>query len=214
MKLQDIELLAEVGLNEACCAIQEELGKKLGVTLDGDLAGIFFSDDVVRNNFIAYIKAELASQHWADEPKAEEELSKPNPIVALMTGSDIVDLDLRARALKIFETLAAQGVDEVTATYYGGGDEGGVQDIEANPPAACVPTAVIGTTANNKPIDLEDAIRDFCDELVYGQHRGWENNEGGGGTLVFDVKTKTISLDHYDNEVKEEYQDTQTFVLR
>ncbi|ANN80843.1 hypothetical protein [Bordetella flabilis] len=50
----DIDALAEDALNAACLLIQQRLGVK-----DGDLAGVFFSDDTTRNELRTYIKQEL-----------------------------------------------------------------------------------------------------------------------------------------------------------
>ena len=54
MKTKAIEQLAEDALNTACLLMQVELG-----ITDGGHAGSFFSDDEVRDKFIAYIESEL-----------------------------------------------------------------------------------------------------------------------------------------------------------
>ena len=54
---RDIDDLAEDALNAACLVIQE----KLGVTT-GDLASVFFSDDIVRDQLINYINSELSAK--------------------------------------------------------------------------------------------------------------------------------------------------------
>ena len=54
MTTKAIEQLAEDALNAACLVIQEELD-----ITDGGYAGAFFSDNEVRDKFIAYIEGEL-----------------------------------------------------------------------------------------------------------------------------------------------------------
>jgi hypothetical protein len=43
---------------------------------------------------------------------------------------------------------------------------------------------------------LSDALIDFAGVFVDGKHGGWENNDGGQGDLIVDVKTRTATLDH------------------
>ena len=57
----DPQLLAALALDEACAFIQRWLGVE-----NGDLAGRFFSDDVVLEQFVRYIQSELGQAECAD----------------------------------------------------------------------------------------------------------------------------------------------------
>jgi hypothetical protein len=40
--------------------------------------------------------------------------------------------------------------------------------------------------------------------VIESQHAGYENNDGGFGSLEFDVEKKTVSWTHNDNIVTQE----------
>jgi hypothetical protein len=48
-----------------------------------------------------------------------------------------------------------------------------------------------------------DALRSAAWRSVYQYHAGWENNEGGGGTVT--MTTVSFDIEHYDNIVDREY---------
>ena len=53
-----------------------------------------------------------------------------------------------------------------------------------------------------KTISLNEAVDDLTwDAIEVSGHSGWQNNEGGGGTLTLDASKSTLELEHYDNIV-------------
>lgn len=101
----------------------------------------------------------------------------------------------REAALKtVRKDLRAQlrdlGVTEVTAEYEGYGDSGNVEDLSVMPAELKLPE------------DLRTKLEDFAWSVAYNQHPGFENNEGGYGTLTWDVVADGISLDHADRYVE------------
>lgn len=76
-----IKDLVEESLNEACLVIQTKIGID-----DGGYAGMFFSDDIVRNKLKAYIIAEL-------ENKVEKLESLISDMYDNANGDDVTVVD-------------------------------------------------------------------------------------------------------------------------
>lgn len=91
---------------------------------------------------------------------------------------------------KLLEQLRALGVTEVAAEYEGYGDSGNVEDITLQPSATVLPT------------DLSSQLDEFAWAFAYQQHPGFENNDGGYGTLTWDLTKDSIDLDHADRYVE------------
>jgi len=89
----------------------------------------------------------------------------------------------------LFAQLRALGVTEVTAEYEGYGDSGNVEGITLQPTETALPS------------DLSSQLDDFAWAFAYQQHPGFENNEGGYGTLTWDLAKDSIDLDHADRFV-------------
>lgn len=51
------------------------------------------------------------------------------------------------------------------------------------------------------PTDLSSQLDEFTWAFAYQQHPGFENNEGGYGTLTWDLTKDGIDLDHADRFV-------------
>lgn len=45
---------------------------------------------------------------------------------------------------------------------------------------------------------LTEAVSDLANDFLVHHHGGWENNEGGYGSVTIDVTNSTMSLDHKD----------------
>ena len=86
--------------------------------------------------------------------------------------------------------MRALGVTEVAAEYEGYGDSGNVEDVTVQPAGIELPD------------DLRTKVEDFAWSVAYHQHPGFENNEGGYGTLTWDVTADSITLDHADRYVE------------
>ena len=82
------------------------------------------------------------------------------------------------------------GITEVTAEYEGYGDSGNIEDVTVQPVGIALPD------------ELCTKLGDFAWSVAYHQHPGFENNEGGYGTLTWDVIADSITLDHADRYVE------------
>uniref|UniRef100_UPI003F5CF31B DUF6878 family protein n=3 Tax=Roseobacteraceae TaxID=2854170 RepID=UPI003F5CF31B len=52
------------------------------------------------------------------------------------------------------------------------------------------------------PEALVTEVGDFAWSLAYHHHPGLENNEGGYGTLTWEITSDSITLDHADRYVE------------
>jgi hypothetical protein len=54
--------------------------------------------------------------------------------------------------------------------------------------------------------DFDSAVESLCEDLIsQAGHDGYENDDGGGGQIKFNLKTREIELQHYDNVMHQEY---------
>lgn len=97
---------------------------------------------------------------------------------------------LKTARADLLAALRALGVTEVIAEYEGYGDSGNVEDITLQPNDVRLDA------------DLMRKLEDFAWSLAYNQHPGFENNEGGYGTLTWDISNNFITLDHADRYVE------------
>lgn len=95
-----------------------------------------------------------------------------------------------AARIELLSQLRALGVTEATAEYEGYGDSGNVEDISVQP------------TETTLEDDLKTKLENFAWSLAYHQHPGFEINEGGYGTLTWDISADSITLDHADRYVE------------
>ena len=96
----------------------------------------------------------------------------------------------KAARAELIAQLRAIGITEVTAAYEGYGDSGNVEDITVQPNGI----EIAG--------DLSTKLEDFAWSFAYEHHPGFENNEGGYGTLTWDISVDSITLDHADRYVE------------
>jgi len=97
---------------------------------------------------------------------------------------------LKASRVELLAQLCALGISEVTAEYEGYGDSGNVEDVTVQPSEVQLPEP------------LATKVGDFAWSLAYHHHPGFENNEGGYGTLTWDIAADSITLDHADRYVE------------
>lgn len=82
--------------------------------------------------------------------------------------------------------LRAAGCTCVEVEYDGYGDSGNVESVTFTPENLALPEA------------LQDQVSNFGWQFAYSRHPGFENNDGGFGTLTWDVAQDSISLTHND----------------
>jgi hypothetical protein len=101
--------------------------------------------------------------------------------------------------------LRTQGIATVEIDYDGEGDSGQMGDIYAY-------DAERQSLPINKPVNiafapdeeprhydsLSEALDDFAWRLLQDRHGGFENNDGGYGTIVIDVPNCSVVIDHND----------------
>ena len=100
----------------------------------------------------------------------------------------IDEQERKAQVLKFTSVLQSAGIAVVTVSYYGDGDEGRAeplqfQDSDANP---------IDDSNLPRPLDvhtLSDLLEGFAPN-------GYEDGDGGHGTVTFDVRTGKIRIEH------------------
>lgn len=97
---------------------------------------------------------------------------------------------LKATRNELLPQLRGLGITEVIAEYEGYGDSGNIEDVMVQPVGIALPD------------DLSTKLGDFAWSVAYHQHPGFENNEGGYGTLTWDVTADSIALDHADRYVE------------
>jgi hypothetical protein len=84
--------------------------------------------------------------------------------------------DFRAALLALSHTT-------VHAEYSGYGDSGDIEDISVELPQ----------------------LRDFLWSLAYDLNPGFENDDGGQGTIYWDLETDVITVDHGNNYVQTDH---------
>ena len=87
---------------------------------------------------------------------------------------------------KVLPELEEMGYTYVHMEYYGGGDEGSMED-------AYVAKEIWKSIANGYKFDIHGFdFYDLVDFLDYD----WWNNEGGGGTIVLDIRKGKVRFPH------------------
>jgi hypothetical protein len=89
-------------------------------------------------------------------------------------------------------TLRNLKVETLTAQYSGSCDSGNVDGIAVEPEQ--------GLTA-----DLEMKLQDFIWDVAYNAHPGFENNDGGEGTVSWNIAADSITIEHGTNVVDIEW---------
>lgn len=125
------------------------------------------------------------------------------------------NLDLRDRMKKVWPILLGAGVKTVKLEYSGSGDSGMFELPEYEPSDTVnssvgdiqVETMTKSSTFDRKTsswtqkigwvqMSLSDTMTDIASDFVSYYHGGWENNEGGRGTVEFDCEQFTVGVKH------------------
>jgi hypothetical protein len=118
----------------------------------------------------------------------------------------------------VIQALRLKGVVSVEYNYSGSGDSGWFEQPTFLPEnieesfgeATCLLTSGKSRFEDGKWVEYgvteETKLRDACTFLaewyVEAKHGGWENNEGGQGSVVFNVVEGTMTVEHEDNIIE------------
>ncbi len=92
---------------------------------------------------------------------------------------------LRSERTDLLLLLRNGNVTGIEVRYDGYGDSGNVSEISATPDGIDLG-------------EIEERLRDFVWEMATMLHPGFEIDDGGEGTLTWDVTKDRIDLDHAD----------------
>jgi hypothetical protein len=99
------------------------------------------------------------------------------------TDEQFKEYELDDYRIEIFKEYIKRGVSEVICTYEGGGDSGYINDY-------------MGIDGESERIDA--SIQDVC-YTELNNFDGWEINQGSQGNIVFNLKDKTVTINHQWN---------------
>lgn len=100
----------------------------------------------------------------------------------------------------LLKALRLVGIDEVIIEYSGYGDSGHVEGVTLNRK---------GSEYVWPPKPLETKLSDWGWDLAYSQNQGFENNDGGEGTVTWDVTKDKILLNHGDHYTETRWEETE-----
>ena len=124
---------------------------------------------------------------------------------------------VRANRQPLLTALAALAITQLVVRYEGGGDSGDVSELEIFPESLA--QANIADTLKTQQLtyhclageyqdgeyryflqeqqsSIDSALRDFVLTWVDAHHGGWENNDGGSGTVTIKVTEESFRLEH------------------
>ena len=64
------------------------------------------------------------------------------------------------------------------------------------------------TTVVEQQLSIEQALRDFTDEVIDVVHGGWENGDGGSASVIFDCQAGTVRIEHTAYFTDSDYEET------
>jgi len=98
------------------------------------------------------------------------------------------DQERKAEVLKFSDALRSAAVAKVTVSYYGSGDEG-----RAEPPQF---EDAAGTPVEESRLPSDLDLQTLGDLLEGFAPEGYEDGDGGFGTITFDLGTLLIRVEH------------------
>lgn len=119
----------------------------------------------------------------------------------------------------IVTKLREAGIPMIEMQYSGEGDSGNGADITQPLESEKLRVTIKRTTGvydmdkraweiseYEQEMDMDDALQEFLDAIisVHG-HDGYENGDGGGGTLTITVESNSYELAHYNNIVEQDF---------
>lgn len=122
----------------------------------------------------------------------------------------------------LLSALRQAGITQVTVTYAGTGDSGSVYGVEAEMPEgthfdAMAPVPLYANQAIcsdgawqtievEQSTSVEQALRDFADDIVDWLHGSWE--DGASGSVVFDCAADSVRVEHNAYFTDSDYTET------
>ena len=119
---------------------------------------------------------------------------------------------IHANRESLLAALIKLNITEVTVRYEGGGDSGDVTELEVKPETVTpqlvvehIPHRYVASEYRDREYhyhlekrqsSVDDALRDFAMAWANAQHSGWENNDGGSGTVIIHVAENNFQLGH------------------
>lgn len=107
---------------------------------------------------------------------------------------------LAAAKRPLLAALKRARIAAVEIAYDGEGDSGQVGDIaardRAGKPAELRGSLLLDLDGKRRRYLFDQALHDFTWEVLAVYHDGFEDNDGGFGTLSIDVAEGTFTLDH------------------
>lgn len=109
---------------------------------------------------------------------------------------NLFDDDLEKAAF--FSGLKDLGVEKLVAEYSGGGDSGAIDSVYAE-----------NTEGDHVDLgDFHDRVEEFMYEILTTKYvYDWYNNDGGSGTVYFNIDTLEYEVNGYVMEAREAFQD-------
>jgi hypothetical protein len=125
----------------------------------------------------------------------------------------------------VCKALQEQGITSVETVYSGGGDsgdyehpvfmregedvspDGSVERFRAHREWSRKKALWINTGIKKSTATLEDAAFDLMEKAVSIRHGGWENNEGGEGTVTLDVPLGVLTVNHGNHCISTEWDE-------
>lgn len=98
------------------------------------------------------------------------------------------DQERKEEVLKLTDKLRAAGIAKVFVSYYGSGDEGFAESPQLQK-AVNDPISELAQPDDLEIATLGDLLAEFAPE-------GYQDNEGGHGTITFDVDAGKIRVEH------------------
>jgi hypothetical protein len=131
------------------------------------------------------------------EPDAPDATPQSDPflqILAEFARTELARLESAKKKLRdeVLPTLKSANVANIEAAYSGYGDSGAIDGIQYRDEAG---TRVDRASLPGSTIEqLENVLYEFLPV-------GFENNDGGQGTLTIDMKAGKVTIAHQQNEV-------------
>ena len=92
-----------------------------------------------------------------------------------------ISAETQTRLTQLFDRLKAAGILTVTVDFNGSGDEGSTEDGVFDPP--------------NRDASLVTEVDAVTLDLLEAEGTDWYNNDGGFGTVSFDVRRRKAVVD-------------------